>query len=396
MMMMGIHFMGEVPFKEVYIHALVQDEEGKKMSKSKGNVSDPLEIIDAYGTDAFRFTLAAFAAQGRDIKMSEKRVEGYRHFVNKLWNATRFALMHLPEQDDQAGSEPIDERELSLPDRWILTRLDETMGNVSQALDGYHFNEAASTLYRFVWHEFCDWYLEAIKPRLYDEAGGRKQAATKRVLGRVLRDILVLLHPFTPFITEELWHRLPETTGSIMKAAFPSDDPSYIRLAGDTTAEAEMDLVIGVITGIRNVRGEMNISPAKSLTVVVQSQDGTTLNTIEQHGGLIANMAKLDALTVESPGMRPKIAATSIFDHATIFVMLEGIVDFSLESSRLEKEIGKIGKDLGGVSRKLSNEDFLAKAPEAVVEKVRGQHQAFIEKQEKLQANLDRIRSIEG
>lgn len=398
MMMMGIHFMGEVPFKEVYIHALVQDEDGKKMSKSKGNVSDPLEIIDTYGTDAFRFTLAAFAAQGRDIKMSEKRVEGYRHFVNKLWNAARFALMHLPEVSDQTsgqgGDPPMDESDLSLPDRWILARRDQTVDGVSQALDDYRFNEAASILYQFVWHEFCDWYLEAIKPRLYDEAGGGKQAATRQVLGRVLRDILVMLHPFTPFITEELWHRLPGTTGSIMKAAFPADDPAIIRRT-DGSAESEMDLVIGVITGIRNVRGEMNISPSQSLTVVVQSQDKATLNTIKRHMMLINHMAKLNVLTIEAPGERPKTAATSIFDQATIFVLLEGVVDFSRESLRLEKEMGKIANELTGVSKKLNNKNFLEKAPEAVVEKVKEKSQTLLEKQEKLQSNLDRIRAMD-
>ncbi|MEE8399694.1 MAG: valine--tRNA ligase, partial [Desulfobacterales bacterium] len=399
MMMMGIHFMGEVPFREVYIHALVQDEEGKKMSKSKGNVSDPLEIMDTYGTDAFRFTLAAFAAQGRDIKMSEKRVEGYRHFVNKLWNASRFALMHLPEGLETAAGEggdtPIVETDLSLPDRWILARRDQTMDSVSQALDEYRFNEAASALYQFVWHEFCDWYLEAIKPRLYDEAGGKKQAATKQVLGRVLRDILVMLHPITPFITEELWHRLPGTTGSIMKAAFPADDPSLIRRT-DASAESEMDLVMGIITGIRNIRGEMNIAPSELLTVAIQSKDKITRDIIKRHLMLIHHMAKLSALTIESSGARPKAAATSIFDQATIFVLLEGVVDFSRESLRLEKEMGKIATELFGVTKKLNNSDFLKKAPEAVVEKVKEKSAALLEKQEKLQSNLDRIRAMEG
>ena len=288
----------------------------------------------------------------------------------------------------------MDESDLSLPDRWILARRDQTVDSVSQALDDYRFNEAASILYQFVWHEFCDWYLEAIKPRLYDEAGGGKQAATRQVLGRVLRDILVMLHPFTPFITEELWHRLPGTTGSIMKAAFPADDPSIIRRT-DGSAESEMDLVIGVITGIRNVRGEMNISPSQSLTVVVQSQDKATRNTIKRHMVLINHMAKLNVLTIEAPGERPKTAATSIFDQATIFVLLEGVVDFSRESLRLEKEMGKIANELTGVSKKLSNRSFLEKAPEAVVEKVKEKSQTLLEKQEKLQSNLDRIRAMD-
>ena len=217
MMMMGIHFMKDVPFKDVYVHALVRDEDGKKMSKSKGNVIDPLDIIERYGTDAFRFTLAAFAAQGRDIKMSEKRVEGYRHFINKLWNAARFSLMHLDR-----GYEDLNLQNLSLPDQWILSRLARVTTEVTDALDNYRFNDAAGILYQFVWHEFCDWYLEAIKPALYDKEGPQAKEATRAVLWRVLRDTLVLLHPFIPFVTEEIWHHMPGTDGSIMKAAYPA------------------------------------------------------------------------------------------------------------------------------------------------------------------------------
>ena len=193
MMMMGIHFMHDVPFKDVYVHALVRDEDGKKMSKSKGNVIDPLNVIDQYGTDAFRYTLAAFAAQGRDIKMSEKRVDGYRHFINKLWNAARFALMHLEQ-----GYEEINSQDLSLPDQWILSRLEGVTSEVAEALDAYRFNEAAGALYNFVWHEFCDWYLEAVKPALYDKEGPQAKEATRSVLWRVLHDTLILLHPVYP------------------------------------------------------------------------------------------------------------------------------------------------------------------------------------------------------
>ena len=397
MMMMGIHFMGEVPFKDVYIHALVRDEDGRKMSKSTGNVIDPLTIIESHGTDAFRFTLAAFAAQGREIKMSEKRVDGYRHFINKLWNAARFALMHLTADDMQMEPMAMDGESLSLPDRWILSRVNRVSEKVSEALDKYRFNDAASALYQFVWHEFCDWYLEAIKPKLYDDdAAGSSRAATKKVLWRVFRDTIVLLHPFTPFITEELWHKLPGTTGSIMKASFPLDDRSDTTGGDDTEAESDMSLVIGVITGIRNVRGEMNVSPSTPLTVSIQSQDEQTRDTIERCRDLIVNLARLETLAVAPPVARPKTAATSIFENATIFVSLEGQVDFSRESKRLEKEIGKVTAELGGVSRKLRNEDFLEKAPSAVVEKVKEKNDALLEKHGKLQAHLDRIRSIEN
>ncbi len=389
MMMMGIHFMGDVPFKDVYVHALVRDEEGKKMSKSKGNVIDPLTVIESYGTDAFRFTLAAFAAQGRDIKMSEKRVEGYRHFVNKLWNAARFTLMHISE-----GYEEIPRNDLSIPDRWILSRLKETTSNVVEALDAYRFNEAAGTLYKFVWHEFCDWYLEAVKPTLYGRKGPDRQKAAKSVLGRVLRDTLVLLHPFMPFVTEEIWHKLPGTKGSIMETVFPSDHPGAALMVYDEEAESEMNLIISVITGIRNIRGEMNIAPSRSLNATAQTKDEAIKETLNRYAEIVKDLAGLQSFSVGEPGERPKSAATAIIEGATIFVSMEGVIDFAREADRLQKEIDKLGGELRTVSKKLRNEDFLSKAPADVVEKVREKHRVFIEKQQKLQSNLERIREL--
>jgi len=387
MMMMGIHFMKDVPFKDVYVHALVRDEAGKKMSKSKGNVIDPLDVIERYGTDAFRFTLAAFAAQGRDIKMSEKRVDGYRHFINKLWNATRFALMHLDH-----GYQELDLQSLSLPDKWILSRLQQATADVTAALDSYRFNEAAGAIYNFVWHEFCDWYLEAIKPALYDKEGQEKVEVTRAVLWRVLRDTLVLLHPFIPFVTEEIWHHMPGTEGSIMKAAHPADAAETFQYP---ESEAEMALVMEVITGIRNVRGEMNIAPSLSLQVQVQSEDEPTRQIITRHQDLIINLAKLDSLTVEKLGQRPKSSATAVVSRASIFVSLEGIIDFAKETNRLEKEIKKLAAELGTVAKKLGNEGFLNKAPADVIEKVRQKQSALLEKQQKIQTNLDKIKKVE-
>ena len=390
MMMMGIHFMGDVPFTDVYVHALVRDEDGKKMSKSTGNVIDPLSIIERYGTDAFRYTLAAFAAQGRDVKMSEKRVEGYRHFINKIWNAARFALMHLKEKDNR-----IEYDLLSLPDRWILSRLSRVTETVATALDGYRFNDAAGALYQFVWHEFCDWYLEAIKPILYGDADRNRQEATLGVLRQVLQDTLVLLHPFAPFVTEEIWHKLPETRGSIMNAVFPLDDAdsTAIRRA-DTDAEAKMELVSGIITAVRNVRGEMNLAPSLSLAVAVQSQDESTREIVKAYQDLIVNLARLDSLAVEEPGERPKTAATTIVDGASVFVSLEGIIDFAKEQSRLEKEIAKLTDELAFVSKKLGNEDFLTKAPEQIVAKTKDKYERLAEKHQKLQSNLKRLVEI--
>ena len=388
MMMMGIHFMKQVPFKDVYVHALVRDEAGKKMSKSKGNVIDPLSVIERYGTDAFRFTLAAFAAQGRDIKMSEKRVDGYRHFINKLWNAARFAFMHLDR-----GYNAIDLENISLPDKWILSRQQKATTEVTAALDSYRFNEAAGAIYSFVWHEFCDWYLEAIKPSLYDKEGQERSEATRAVLWRVLRDTLVLLHPFIPFVTEEIWYHLPGTEGSIMVATHPADGTESFQ---SRETEAEMTLLMEVITGIRNVRGEMNIAPSLALMVQVQSDDKQARQIMGDHQELIVNLARLKSLAIEKIGQKPKSSATAVVRSTSIFVSLEGIIDFTKEAHRLEKEIKKLAAELTTVAKKLGNQKFLTKAPADVVEKVRQKQGALLERQQKIQANLDKIKEVEA
>ncbi|MDY6838778.1 MAG: valine--tRNA ligase [Thermodesulfobacteriota bacterium] len=403
MMMMGLHFMKEVPFRDVYIHALVRDAEGKKMSKSKGNVIDPLYVIDEFGTDAFRFTLAAFAAQGRDIKLSEDRIEGYRHFINKLWNAFRFSLMHLKDFDPHS----MDGRgnHLSLADRWILSRLEGVIEAVTTAIEGYKFNEAASALYRFVWHEFCDWYLEIIKPVLYGEPdedgtgpgkdrgpGSSPYEATRSVLWSVLNETVRLLHPLIPFVTEELWHKLPGTQGSVMKAPFPV--ASKDRRDGE--AEATVDLLKGITSGIRNIRGEMNVPPARVVDVMVQSADQEVGQILEQYGDIVINLAKLASLKVTAPGERPPFCAASVFGDSTIFVSLKDIIDFEAEEARLDKEINKIDKELGGVGKKLGNQDFLSKAPEKVVEGVRAKQGRLAEKKKKLEAQLEAVRQVAG
>jgi valyl-tRNA synthetase len=281
---------------------------------------------------------------------------------------------------------------LSLPDKWILSRLQQTTAGVTAALDSYRFNEAAGTIYNFVWHEFCDWYLEAIKPALYDNEGPEKMETTRAVLWRVLRDTLVLLHPFIPFVTEEIWHHMPGTDGSIMKAAHPAD---AAQTSSYPESEAEMALLMEVITGIRNVRGEMNIAPSLSLQVQVQSDDEQTRQIITRQQDLIINLAKLDSLTVEKLGQRPKSSATAVVSRASIFVSLEGIIDFAKETNRLEKEIKKLATELATVAKKLGNEGFLSKAPADVIEKVRQKQSALLEKQEKIQTNLDKIKKVE-
>ncbi|MCP4747691.1 MAG: valine--tRNA ligase [Desulfobacteraceae bacterium] len=389
MMMMGIHFMGEIPFKDVYVHALVRDEHGHKMSKSKGNVIDPLDIIDTYGTDAFRYTLAAFAAQGRDIKMSKDRVDGYRHFINKLWNAARFSLMHL-----ETGYEKIEAGNLSLPDRWILARLKKTIQKVETALEQYRFNEAASEAYQFVWHEFCDWYVEAAKPALYGKTEAAAANAAKQTLWTVLHDILIMLHPFAPFVTEEIWDKLPGAEGFILNAGFPApqryvDDQSIL-----DNAEKQMELIMGAIAGIRNIRGEMNIAPSATLEAVFFSANSEQRRIASDYQDLIVNMARLTSLTVTDKIPASKTNATTIVSGATLLVELKGVIDFQCEINRLEKEVIKLTKELTGLSKKLNNDSFLSNAPANIVENVREKQNKLLEKKDKLTTTLERVRSM--
>jgi valyl-tRNA synthetase len=344
-------------------------------------------VIEKYGTDSFRFTLAAFAAQGRDVKMSLKRVEGYRNFVNKLWNAARFALMHV----EKAPAEVVPE---GLPDRWILSRLGRVTTAVAEALENYKFNDAANALYQFVWHEFCDWYVEAIKPALYGKRGESAMESSRATLWLVLKNTLVLLHPFMPFVTEEIWSKLPGTQGSVMTAEFPSVEKEKFQMKQDPAAEAEMNLVMETITGIRNVRGEMNISPSQPLSALARAQDTGKLETIMAQKDIVIDLARLDSLQSLDSEKRPKAAAAAIVEGAVIYVSLEGIIDFEKEMQRLEKEIAKVSKELLSVTKKLQNEDFLSKAPSDVVENVREKHEALIERQGKLKSNLERIDAL--
>ncbi|CAG0933433.1 partial valyl-tRNA synthetase, partial [Rhodocyclaceae bacterium] len=288
MMMMGLHFMGEVPFRDVYIHALVRDAQGQKMSKSKGNVIDPLVVIDQYGTDAFRFTLAAFAAQGRDIKLAEERIAGYRNFANKIWNASRFALMNL-EGFDPDAVDPA-ELQLSNADRWILYRLNAAAAETREALEAYRYNDAANTLYRFTWSEFCDWYIELVKDDLYRGDEGRQRTA-RYVLWQVLEHLLRLLHPFMPFITEEIWQAIPgkRPTATIMTAQWPTPNPAWDFVAG----AAEMELVMEVIRGIRNIRGEMDVAPSREIAVILNCGSEASLQLLKKNEVYIMSLARV-------------------------------------------------------------------------------------------------------
>ncbi len=389
MMMMGIHFMDdEIPFEDVYIHALVRDEHGKKMSKSKGNVIDPLKVIDEYGADAFRFTLAAFAAQGRDVKMSADRVEGYRNFVNKLWNASRFALMHITEKDTV-----IDPEKLSLPERWILSRSAATALAVKQGIENYKFNEAASAAYQFVWHEFCDRFIEAAKPALYEKEGVQRRDTVRAVLSKVLEEILVMIHPFMPFVTEEIYNILPATKGSVMKASFPYDESIYDARRNETV-EQQMSFVFGLISDIRNIRSEMNIQPSMKIKVLANTPDEQEKLIIAENKSVIVNLATLESFYFSDAESIPSSCASCVTGNTTCFVSLEGVIDFEKEIKRLEKELEKNTKELLGVQKRLNNESFLDKAPDEVIVKVKTVHAGLEEKNEKLAANLERIKKM--
>ena len=293
--------------------------------------------------------------------------------------------MHIEE--DPA---PIEDGRLSLPDQWILMRLARVTRQTSLSLDNYKFNEAATAIYQFVWHEVCDWYLEAIKPTLYDDTDIIARRATRQVLWTVLHDALLLLHPFAPFVTEEIWEKLPGTRGSIMQAEFPKTD----RYPRDETAETQMDFIMGVITGIRNIRGEMNITPSAALQVIVQSENAAIRTLVVNQSGIITNLARLADLKVQDQGMRSPTSATAIVGEAVILVELQGVVDFSQEIQRLEKEIGKLDKELVGINKKLSNDSFLSKAPGDVVAQVRDKQDNLTDKRDKLKATLERVRSF--
>jgi valyl-tRNA synthetase len=385
MIMMGIHVMGKPPFPDVYIHALVRDAQGQKMSKSRGNVIDPLVMIDKYGTDAFRFTMAAMAAQGRDIRLSEERIEGYRNFCNKIWNAARFVHMNLGEF--MAG--PLEKKDITtLPDRWITSRLNSVSEEVDRALAEYRFNDAASALYQFTWHEFCDWYLELIKGVLYggDEA---QKKATLNCLVNVFERTLKMMHPFMPFITEEIWQSLPVAgkPDSVMIAPYPEADASF----ADEEAEGLMKTLIDVITGIRNIRGEMNISPSMELSAKIRAFDGSTAAFLSGHAGYVSRLARVKDIEVKVDMSRPKMSAVSVTPGAEVYVPLEGVVDIDAELQRLTKEIAKADKEIKPFEGKLANEGFVAKAPPEVLEKTRGIVAELTAKKEKLTESMKRL-----
>jgi valyl-tRNA synthetase len=361
MMMMGLYVMEEVPFRDVYIHALVRDEKGQKMSKSKGNVIDPLELINIYGADALRFTLAAMAAQGRDIKLSPSRVEGYRNFATKLWNAARFAEINdcVPHPDFDASTAKV------TLNRWIAGESERTLAAVTEALQAFRFNEAAGAIYHFIWHVYCDWHLELIKPIL----GGSDAAAaaeTRAMAAFVLDRALQLLHPFMPFVTEELWAKLAPAEGrATFLMATPWPEHQGLQNA---EADAEIGWLIRFISEVRSVRAEMNVPAGAKAPLVISGASEETRARVARHEETLLRLARLDKLEFGKPRHG---AVQIVLDEATLALPLAGIIDVDAEQKRLKREIDKVGSEIRQLDAKLSNEKFVSRAPEHVVEEQR-------------------------
>ncbi len=387
MMMMGLEFMQEVPFRDIYIHALVRDEQGRKMSKSTGNVIDPLLMIERYGADALRFTLTAFAAMGRDIKLAEARIQGYKHFINKIWNAARFVLMNLTRT---SGREEW-KQATSFSHQYILHELERVKKSVAGALNQYRFNEAAQTLYQFVWHTYCDWYLEMIKPELYaqDETGRHAAAAC---LEKTFSELLILLHPLIPFVTQEIWWRLPGKSGQDLTGIpFPQSRPEF----ENPEFEQQMQFFQNTVVAVRNIRSELNINPSLKLDVLIKAE-GPDADFLVENTGIIRQLAGIGCLDIDAEAEPPLTAASGVVQGYELFVPLEGVLDFQAEIGRLEKELGKINKNIESLNKKLSNEQFLNKAPAQVVQKEEAKLVELREKLEILEKLHFKFQQIQG
>ncbi|WP_144955819.1 valine--tRNA ligase [Pseudomonas oryzihabitans] len=406
MIMLSTHLTGQIPFKTVYVHGLVRDGQGQKMSKSKGNVLDPLDIVDgidldtllqkrtsglmqpklaekiakqtraefpdgiaSYGTDALRFTFCSLATTGRDIKFDMGRVEGYRNFCNKLWNAANFVMENVEGQDTGVNDEPV---ELSSVDRWIISQLQRTEAEVTRQLDAFRFDLATQALYEFVWDEYCAWYLELVKPVLWDEnASLERQRGTRRTLARVLEVVLRLAHPFMPFITEEIWQRLKAPAGvqgeTLMLQPWPVANEARI----DAAAEGDIEWVKALMLGVRQIRGEMKISMAKRIDIIVANASAEDQRRLADFEPLLNKLAKLESVRVLAAGEEAPMSATTLVGEMEVLVPMAGLIDKDAELARLDKEIGRLEGEVKRVGGKLGNEGFVAKAPAEVLEKER-------------------------
>lgn len=430
MIMMTLKFTGQVPFKTVYVHGLVRDAEGQKMSKSKGNVLDPLDLIDgislqdlvekrtgglmqpqmaqkidrrtrkefpdgiqSYGTDALRFTFLSLASTGRDIKWDMGRIEGYRNFCNKIWNAARYVMMNTEEQD--CGLNPADEVILSLADRWIISALQRAEREVVDALEQFRFDQASHAAYEFIWNEYCDWYLELSKPVLYgDEYSEAEKRGTRRTLVRVLESILRMAHPFMPFITEEIWQRIAPLAGvqgeTIMLAPFPTPEQDKL----DSTAEADTQWLKEVITAIRNIRGEMRIPPGKALPLYLHNGDEEDRRRLEENRNFLSRLAKLENIVWLSPEQSAPPSVTQLVGRMEILVPMAGLIDKTAELDRLGKEIHKLKQEVGRADERLKNPGFADRAPAEVVAKERDKLNEYRSQLAKLEEQAEKIKYL--
>ena len=390
MIMMGMHFMKEKPFGDVYIHALVRDEKGEKMSKTKGNVIDPLDMVEKYGADSLRFTLAALAAQGRDIRLSEKRIEGYKHFANKIWNASKFVLSNFENNRGKVFKD-LSALKLSYDDKWILTRLQEVIKSSIKAIEEYRYNDYANGLYDFFWHEYCDWYLEFSKERIYKGTDEEKAAALSTLI-YVLDRSMKMLHPVMPFITEEIWQKLPFKDADYLPVApYPEVDDRLI-------FEEEKQLIEDLkemIVSIRNVRADFGIEPSRKLNVYIKPSDQRFMSVIQAMEPSIKLLAKIENLEVSEGMERPPNTVVAVSKKAESYIDIAGTIDIEKELKRQEKILKDIQKSISISEKKLSNENFIKKAPAHVVEKEKSFYEELKQKEEKVKKIIESLREVQ-
>ncbi len=383
MMFMALEFGGDVPFRDVFIHGLILDAQGRKMSKSLGNGVDPIEVIDQYGADTLRFMMVTGNTPGNDLKFQKDRLEGIRNFTNKIWNASRFLLMNL----EDGGTTAPDPSVYEMEDRWILDRYNETIRSVTGSLERYELGDAAQTIYDFVWSTFCDWYIEMVKPRLYGKRSEESRQAARFVLGRVLTGTMALLHPFMPFITEEIWQHLPHQGDTIMLSQWPEPVEEW----SDPALSRDMDLVMDIVRGVRNIRAEMNVPVGRKVAVVLLAEEEATAGMLEEASVYLEILAGASSVAVSHGGEKPDRAASQVLSGVTIAMPLEGMIDFDVERKRLARELEKLGGEVARLEKKLNNDGFLAKAPAAVVEGEKKKLSDYRAKRDAVRAGLEKL-----
>ena len=381
MIMMGLPFGGDIPFHHVFIHGLVRDSQGRKMSKSLGNGIDPVEVIEKYGADTLRFMLITGNTPGNDMRFYWERVESARNFANKIWNASRYMLMNLEGFDKSFQPE---ESDYTLADRWILSRYARTARDVTESLEKFELGEAGRMIYEFIWNEFCDWYIELTKARLYDKENPRAKNTALYVLSYVLEHTLRLLHPFMPFLTEEIWQKVPhdENVRSIMISKWPTGDEGCI----NDDIEAQMTAIMETIKTVRNLRAEVGAAPGKKSEVILNFTDEALRPVFESHKGYLVALAAAEPVTLLAAGAeKPENAMAGVVGGVEIYLPLKGLIDVEKETARLTKEMDKLGKEIKKLNGKLSNEGFLKKAPAQVVEGERTKLTGYEEKMKSLE-----------